>query len=97
MVARFAEVRQIVAVGQSPSTSEAAAVGGETHFTRYGLRPFFLNPCLPILQSDPVRGGLTDLRKIAVLADTWGITIAPHSAWSTPASRPSSSSLSCCR
>ena len=53
-------------------------VGGETHFTRYDLRPFFLNPCLPILQPDPMRGGMTDLRKIAVLADTWGITIAPH-------------------
>ena len=53
-------------------------VGGETHFTRYDLRPFFLNPCLPILQPDPMRGGMTDLRKIAALADTWGITIAPH-------------------
>src|SRR5713226_1989378 len=53
-------------------------VGGETHFTRYDLRPFFLNPCLPILQPDPMRGGMTDMRKIATLADTWGITIAPH-------------------
>src|ERR1043166_1058839 len=53
-------------------------VGGETHFTRYDLRPFFLNPCLPILQPDPMRGGMTDLRKIATLADTWGLTIAPH-------------------
>ena len=53
-------------------------VGGETHFTRYDLRPFFLNPCLPILQPDPMRGGMADLRKIAALADTWGITIAPH-------------------
>ena len=53
-------------------------VGGETHFTRYDLRPFFINPCLPILQPDPMRGGMTDLRKIATLADTFGITIAPH-------------------
>ena len=36
-------------------------VGGETHFTRYDLRPFFINPCLPILQPDPMRGGMTDL------------------------------------
>src|SRR4030088_2736609 len=42
----------------------------ETHFTRYDLRPFFINPCLPILQPDPMRGGMTDLRKIAALADT---------------------------
>jgi L-alanine-DL-glutamate epimerase-like enolase superfamily enzyme len=53
-------------------------VGGETHFTRFDLRPFFETPCIPILQPDPMRGGFTDLRKIAVVADTWGMTIAPH-------------------
>jgi len=53
-------------------------VGGETHFTRFDLKPFFENPRLPILQPDPMRGGLTDLRKIASIADTWGMTIAPH-------------------
>jgi L-alanine-DL-glutamate epimerase-like enolase superfamily enzyme len=52
--------------------------GGESHFTRYDLRPFFETPCVPILQPDPMRGGLTELRKIAVLADTWGLTLAPH-------------------
>ena len=36
------------------------------------------NPNLPILQPDVVRGGLTDLRKTAAIADTWGMTIAPH-------------------
>ncbi len=25
-----------------------------------------------------MRGGLTELRKIAALADTWGMTMAPH-------------------
>ncbi len=53
-------------------------VGGETHFTRYDLRPFLENPKLGILQPDPMRGGLTELRKIAALADTWGMTLAPH-------------------
>jgi len=53
-------------------------VGGETHFTRFDLRPFFESPRLPILQPDPMRGGFTDLRKTATLADTWGMTIAPH-------------------
>jgi L-alanine-DL-glutamate epimerase-like enolase superfamily enzyme len=53
-------------------------VGGETHFTRFDLKPFFENPRLPILQPDPMRGGLTELRKIATVADTWGVTIAPH-------------------
>jgi len=53
-------------------------VGGETHFTRYDLRPFLETPCLPILQPDVMRGGLTELRKVAALADTWGMKIAPH-------------------
>ena len=53
-------------------------VGGETHFTRFDLRPFLENPKLGILQPDPMRGGLTELRKIATLADTWGMTLAPH-------------------
>jgi L-alanine-DL-glutamate epimerase-like enolase superfamily enzyme len=53
-------------------------VGGETHFTRFDLRPFFEKVRIPILQPDPMRGGFTDLRKTAILADTWGMTIAPH-------------------
>jgi len=53
-------------------------VGGESHFTRWDLRPFFTHPKVPILQPDPMRGGLTELRKIAAVADTWGMTIAPH-------------------
>lgn len=53
-------------------------VGGETHFTRYDMRPFFASAATPILQPDPMRGGLTELRKIAAVADTWGMSIAPH-------------------
>ena len=39
-------------------------VGGETHFGRADLKPFLENPRLPILQPDPMRGGMTELRKI---------------------------------
>jgi L-alanine-DL-glutamate epimerase-like enolase superfamily enzyme len=53
-------------------------VGGETHFTRFDLKPFFEHPRLPILQPDPMRGGLTDLRKTAAIADTWNMSLAPH-------------------
>jgi L-alanine-DL-glutamate epimerase-like enolase superfamily enzyme len=53
-------------------------VGGETHFTRYDLRPLIENPHVPILQPDPMRGGFTDLRKTAVLAEVRGKAIAPH-------------------
>jgi L-alanine-DL-glutamate epimerase-like enolase superfamily enzyme len=53
-------------------------VGGETHFTRFDLAPFFEDPVLPILQPDPMRGGFTDLRKTAAIAESKGIKIAPH-------------------
>ncbi len=53
-------------------------VGGENHYTRWDLRPFFENPRIPILQPDVARGGLTELRKIAAVADTFGMTMAPH-------------------
>jgi L-alanine-DL-glutamate epimerase-like enolase superfamily enzyme len=53
-------------------------VGGETHFGRADLKPVLENPRLPILQPDPMRGGLTELRKLAAVADTWGMTVAPH-------------------
>ncbi len=53
-------------------------VGGETHFTRFDMRPFFEHPKIPVLQPDIMRGGFTELRKIATVADTWGMTIAPH-------------------
>ncbi len=53
-------------------------VGGETHFGRADLKLLLENPKLPILQPDPMRGGLTELRKLAAVADTWGMTIAPH-------------------
>jgi L-alanine-DL-glutamate epimerase-like enolase superfamily enzyme len=53
-------------------------VGGETHFTHYDLQPFFDNPRCPILQPDPMRGGFTDLRKTAVLAESCGLMMAPH-------------------
>jgi L-alanine-DL-glutamate epimerase-like enolase superfamily enzyme len=53
-------------------------VGGETHFGRADLKPVLEHPKLPILQPDPMRGGLTELRKIATVADTWGMGFAPH-------------------
>ncbi len=60
------------------SQLKTRVVGGESHFTRFDLRPFFQHPSSPILQPDPQRGGFTELRKIATVADTWGVKIAPH-------------------
>lgn len=53
-------------------------VGGESNFMRFDMRPFFENPRIPILQPDPMRGGFSEIRKIATIADTWGMQLAPH-------------------
>jgi L-alanine-DL-glutamate epimerase-like enolase superfamily enzyme len=57
---------------------EIRIVGGETHFTRYDLRPLIDAPNIPILQPDPMRGGFTDLRKTAIMAEARGKWMAPH-------------------
>ena len=69
----FAGYRRI-----AKALTRTRVVGGESHFTRYDMQQFFEDPCCPILQPDVVRGGLTELRKISVIADTWGLKIAPH-------------------
>ena len=53
-------------------------VGGESQFTHYDLAPFFDNPKFPTLQPDMMRGGLTQMRRIATLAHAKGMRIAPH-------------------
>ncbi len=57
---------------------QTRVVGGENHFTHHDLAPFFDHPCVPILQPDMMRGGLTELLRIARLAEPHGISIAPH-------------------
>jgi len=52
--------------------------GGENHFTHRDLKPFFESGNVPILQPDVMRGGYTELRVIANLADQAGLKIAPH-------------------
>ena len=53
-------------------------VGGENNFNRHDIRSLITAPSIPILQPDVMRGGLTELRKIAVLADAWSTRLAPH-------------------
>ena len=57
---------------------ETPVVGGENHFTHHDLKPFFASGKIPILQPDIMRGGYTELRVIAELANRAGIKIAPH-------------------
>lgn len=57
---------------------ETPVVGGENHFTVSDLRPLLEHPKIPILQPDVMRGGLTELRRIAEVAEEKGKVIAPH-------------------
>jgi L-alanine-DL-glutamate epimerase-like enolase superfamily enzyme len=54
-------------------------VAGETEFTRWGFRDLILRGGVPIIQPDIARcGGFTEGRKIASLASTMGVSVAPH-------------------
>jgi len=52
---------------------------GENEFTRYGFRDLITKRSVDIVQADPnIAGGLTEIRKIAAMADAYHIHFAPH-------------------
>jgi galactonate dehydratase len=51
---------------------------GESYRTRHELMPFFESDAIGLLQPDLGRSGLTESRKLAVLADSHHTSIAPH-------------------
>ena len=57
---------------------ETPVVGGENNFTHHDFKPFFASGKVPILQPDIMRGGYTELRKIAEHAHRAGLTMAWH-------------------
>ena len=53
---------------------------GENIYTRWGFRPFLEQQALSIIQPDMLKcGGLLETRKIAAMAEIYGVPIAPHS------------------
>ncbi|MFN0123436.1 MAG: mandelate racemase/muconate lactonizing enzyme family protein [Blastocatellia bacterium] len=52
---------------------------GERIFSRHGFRPLLEKQAVRIIQPDIARtGGITEFRKIAAMADTYYIPVAPH-------------------
>lgn len=52
---------------------------GENVYTRYGFRPFLEKQAVSVIQPDMLKcGGLLESRKIAAMAEVYGIPIAPH-------------------
>jgi galactonate dehydratase len=51
---------------------------GECYRTRFEILPFFERGAIGVLQPDLGRSGITEARKLAVLADTHHVPVAPH-------------------
>jgi len=52
---------------------------GENEFAHYGFRDLISKRAVDIVQADPnIAGGLTEIRKIAAMADAYHIHFAPH-------------------
>ena len=57
--------------------------GGECEYLRYGFMQLFQNHSVDIAQPDIcAAGGITEVKKIATLANTFGVDLIPHS-WGT--------------
>jgi len=64
--------------GRLAANSRIPIAIGESYRTRYELLPFFGAGGVDILQPDIGRSGLSEGRKLAILADTFHVPIAPH-------------------
>lgn len=57
--------------------------GGECEYLRFGFLQLFRKQCVDIAQPDICSsGGLTEVRKIVTMAETFGIEVIPHT-WGT--------------
>jgi D-galactarolactone cycloisomerase len=57
--------------------------GGECEYLRYGFLQLFQNKSVDIAQPDIcAAGGITELKRIASMSDTFGVELVPHS-WGT--------------
>jgi L-alanine-DL-glutamate epimerase-like enolase superfamily enzyme len=54
---------------------------GENHFTRHELRAMISEQVIQFVQADACKtGGITELVKIAAMADAWHLQFAPHTS-----------------
>ncbi|MBX2872175.1 MAG: mandelate racemase/muconate lactonizing enzyme family protein [Saprospiraceae bacterium] len=68
---------------QLRSKTSIPIAGGECEYLRYGHHQLLKNDCVDILQIDICSaGGLTEAKRIAALASTYGTEIIPHT-WGT--------------
>ncbi|HEV2273100.1 MAG TPA: mandelate racemase/muconate lactonizing enzyme family protein [Acidobacteriaceae bacterium] len=61
------------------TSTRVPIAAGENIYSRYGYRPFLEKEALSIIQPDMSKtGGLLESRKIAAMAETYAIPVAPH-------------------
>ncbi|WP_054311664.1 mandelate racemase/muconate lactonizing enzyme family protein [Mesorhizobium sp. 1M-11] len=68
---------------------------GENHFTRHELRALISEQLIQFVQADCCKtGGITEILKIAALADAWHLQFAPHTSASVLSTAASTHVLS---
>jgi hypothetical protein len=76
--ARAAVPRGAAAVGARSGRAGGAA--GERLYSRWDVRPLLEGPgCVDVLQPDVCHvGGISELRRIVAMAETYDVAVAPH-------------------
>ncbi|HYM71381.1 MAG TPA: mandelate racemase/muconate lactonizing enzyme family protein [Stellaceae bacterium] len=70
--------------------------GGEAEFTRWGFRPLIVERLVDILQPDTAAaGGISETKKIADMANAFGVRVNPH-VWGTGVALAASLQLIAC-
>jgi D-galactarolactone cycloisomerase len=68
---------------QVKSALHIPIAGGEAEFTRWGFRSILVNRAIDILQPDVcAAGGISECKKIANMANAFGVRVNPH-VWGT--------------
>jgi galactonate dehydratase len=71
----------ILSLQKVAARSPIPVATGERYFTHYGFREVLESGAVDILQPDVIHaGGILDLKKIAAMADTRSIMLAPHNS-----------------
>jgi galactonate dehydratase len=87
-----------IGLGEIAAKSPVAIATGEGLFSRSEFLPLLEARGASIIQPDVLHaGGITEIRKIASLAETYGVEIAPHQCSGPIAQVASLTAMSCCR
>jgi galactonate dehydratase len=85
-------------LGEVAAGSPVPVASGEGLFSRFEFRPLLEARGASVIQPDVLHaGGITEIRKIAALAETYGVEVAPHQCSGPIAHVASLAAMSSCR